>query len=131
MATIVRNGIAGQTALIGEDVPAKSLDEIECEHLARWMVKNGCKEPAITQGWLDAARRMREIDGRTHEQVMRCIDWCQGNEFWAVNIHSMTKLRMKYDTLRMQAQRDRERKPKRTGRQQASDVRRLIAMGEG
>lgn len=131
MATMARDGIAGQTALIGEGVPDKSLDEIECEHLARWMVKNGCKEPTITQAWLGAARRMREIDGRTHDQIMRCIDWCQANEFWAVNIHSMTKLRIKYETLRMQAQRDRMHKPQRTVRQQASDVRRLIAMGEG
>lgn len=123
--------LPGQRALIGEDVAGKTLEMIECEHLASWMVKNGCKAPTVTQAWLAAARRMREIDGRTHEQIMRCIDWCQQSEFWQANIHSMPKLRERYDVLRQQAINDKKRKPSRTGRQSASDVRRMIAMGEG
>ena len=136
MATTVREHetgqttifIEGQVSLLGEDEPAaRSLEQIECEHLAQWMVRNGCTPPTITRRWLDAARRLREIDGRTHDQVMACIDWCQANEFWQANIHSMPTLREKYDVLRLQA----ARKPRRTARQQASDVRRRIALEGG
>jgi hypothetical protein len=93
------------------------------------MIRNGCKPPVIGRRWLDAARRMREIDGRTHEQILAAIDWCQKSEFWQANIHSMTTLREKYEVLRMQAKRERERRPARTARQSASDVRRQIALG--
>lgn len=100
----------GQTALIPGTAPAaRTLEEIECEHLARWMEKNGCKPPTITKRWLDAARRLREIDGRTHEQIMAAIDWSQRSEFWQANIHSMPTLREKYDVLRQQAIRDHRR----------------------
>lgn len=110
----------GQTALIPGTAPAaRSLEEIECEHLADWMVKNGCARPTITKRWLEAARRLREIDGRTHDQIMTAIDWCQQSEFWQANIHSMPKLREKYDTLRQQAICDRRR-----SRQGQREVRR-------
>lgn len=122
----IEKELPGQTALVGSDVPGKSLEVRECEHLASWMVKNGCKAPTITKGWLDAARRMRTIDGRTHEQIMACIDWCQQSEFWQANIHSMTTLRTKYETLRQQAIRDRNKRPTRTVGQTASDERRRL-----
>lgn len=126
----IEKALPGQQTIGGNEVAGKSLDDIECEHLAGWMVRNGCKPPTITKTWRDAARRMREIDGRTHEQVLAAIDWCQRSEFWQANIHSMPTLREKYEVLRMQAKRERERRPARTARQSASDVRRLIATGQ-
>lgn len=124
--------VAGQQAIGGGEVAGKSLDEIECEHLARWIVRNGGKPPTITKTWLTAARRMREIDGRTHEQVMAAIDWCQRSEFWCGNVLSMPKLRERYETLRAQALRDRNRKPTgRTARQSAGDERRRLMQAAG
>jgi hypothetical protein len=60
----------------------------------------------VTKAWLQAADRLKRIDGRTHAQVMACIEWCQQDEFWRSNILSMPKLRSKYDQLRLAAQRD-------------------------
>lgn len=76
-----------------------------CEHLAARIVANGSKRPTITQKWRDAARLLIDKDGRTEQQVMTAIDWCQDSEFWRANILSMPKLREKYDQLRQQARR--------------------------
>jgi DNA-binding MarR family transcriptional regulator len=76
-----------------------------CRHLADRIEANGSKRPTITQGWRDAARRLIDKDGRTVEQIIRCIDWCQDDDFWRSNVLSMPKLREKYDALRLQAQR--------------------------
>jgi hypothetical protein len=78
-----------------------------CSHLRAKIIANGCKPPTITKAWLDAARRLVEIDGRSEEQVMACIEWATGHEFWKANILSMPKLRQRYDQLRLQAQRER------------------------
>ena len=85
-----------------------------CQHLADRIVDNGSKRPTIGKGWRDAARLMLDRDGRTEEQVHTAIDWCQDSEFWRSNILSMSKLRKKYETLRLQAQRE-----------QSSNVRQL------
>jgi hypothetical protein len=83
--------------------------EIEriCEHLADRIEANGAKRPTITKKWRDAARLMLERDNRTEEQIRGAIDWSQDSEFWRANVMSLPKLREKYDTLRLQAQRDR------------------------
>lgn len=76
-----------------------------CRHLADRIESNGANRPAITKGWLDAARLMLDKDGRTEQQVHAAIDWSQDDEFWRANILSMPKLREKFETLRLQAQR--------------------------
>ena len=76
-----------------------------CTHLAGRIEANGCKQPAITAKWRDAARLMLDRDGRTEDQAHAAIDWCQDDEFWRANILSMPKLREKYDQLQMQARR--------------------------
>lgn len=76
-----------------------------CQHLADRMVGNGCKPPTVTKRWRDAARLLLDADGRTVDQVIRAIDWCQDDEFWRANILSMPKLREKYDQLRQAAAR--------------------------
>jgi len=95
----------------------------ECEHLADWIERNGSKRPAVTKAWLQAADRLKRLDGRTHEQVMTCIDWCQRDEFWRSNVLSMPKLREKYDQLRLVASR-------RAAQPSGSDIRAAIARGE-
>jgi hypothetical protein len=86
--------------------PATRLDvERVCNHLVARVVANGSKRPVVTRKWRDAARRMIDVDGRTPEQIIRCIDWCQDHEFWRSTILSMPKLRERYDQLRLQANR--------------------------
>jgi len=79
-----------------------------CEHLADRIVGNGCKRPTITKAWREEARLLLDKDGRTVEQVLRCIDWATSNNFWRKNILSMPTLREKYDRLRMDAEDERK-----------------------
>jgi general stress protein YciG len=85
--------------------PEPHREDVEklCHHLRDRIVGNGSKEPAIGKKWLDAARLMLDRDGRTFDQIMTAIDWCQDDEFWRSNILSMPTVREKYETLRLQA----------------------------
>lgn len=73
------------------------------EHLDRRIAENGSKLPSRSKKNLDAARLLMDRDGRTVEQVRAAIDWCQGDDFWRSNILSMSKLREKYDQIRLAA----------------------------
>lgn len=103
---------------------ANADDLAECEYLAGWIERNGSKRPTITEAWLKAARLLKEVDGRTHAQVIACIEWCQRDEFWRGNILSMPKLRAQYDQLRLHA----ARSPR--GRAEARRAGRLAAAEE-
>jgi hypothetical protein len=85
-----------------------------CRHLADRVEGNGNLRPSIGKKWRDAARLLMDADKRTEEQVHRCIDWCQSNEFWRKNVMSMPKLRTQYDRLRMNA--EDEQKSSQNGR---------------
>lgn len=87
--------------------PVEHRDDVEriCVRLQERMVENGCKRPAITNRWREAARLMLDRDGRTEAQVLAAVDWCQRDEFWKANIHSIPKLRAQYDKLRLAAAR--------------------------
>lgn len=80
-------------------------DDVEqiCEHLADRIEANGSLRPTIGERWRTEARLLLDKDGRTVEQVIRCIDWCQNDSFWRKNILSLPKLREKYDQLRLAA----------------------------
>jgi hypothetical protein len=86
--------------------PNADREDVEklCHHLNDRIVANGSNRKTVTKQWRDSARLLLDKDGRTFDQVMAAIDWCQNDEFWRSNILSMPKLRAKYDTLRMQAQ---------------------------
>lgn len=91
-----------------DDVPPViDRDDVDrvCLRLAMRMVENGCKRPAITNRWRESARLMLDRDGRTEVQLNAAIDWCQKDEFWRGNIHSIPKLRAQYDKLRLAAAR--------------------------
>lgn len=90
-----------------DDRPTRVDVEQICRHLADRIEKNGSTRPDIGKKWRTAGRLLLDKDGRTVEQVLRAIDWCQDDEFWRSNILSMPKLREKYDQLRLQAQRAR------------------------
>jgi hypothetical protein len=87
-----------------DETPRPDVERI-CDHLADRIAANGSKRPAVTKAWRDAARLMLDRDGRTEEQILAAIDWCQGHEFWRSNILGLPKLRDKYDQLRLQATR--------------------------
>lgn len=93
----------------GEPSPAtiehrQDVEDI-CRHLADRVEANGSLRPVITRGWRDSARLLLDRDGRTVEQVLRAIDWCQDDDFWRTVVLSMPKLRKRYDQLRLAAQR--------------------------
>lgn len=79
-----------------------------CRLLRDLMELNGCKPPNISQKWLDDMDRLMRLDGRTSLEVEACIRWSQENPFWKSNILSPGKLREKYDTMRLQADRARQ-----------------------
>ncbi len=87
------------------DPPRPDVEEV-CRHLADRVEENGSKRPTVTAKWRDAARLLLDQDGRTVEQVLKAIDWCQDDEFWRANVLSLPKLRDKYDQLRLAAQRE-------------------------
>ncbi|WP_435173263.1 hypothetical protein [Actinacidiphila sp. bgisy145] len=91
--------------------PSETRDDIErvCKHLADRVEANGSKRPTITDTWRREARLLLDRDGRTVDQVLRAIDWCQQDAFWRANVRSMPKLRKQYDTLRLKAMGERER----------------------
>lgn len=67
--------------------------------------QNGAKVPSRTKRNWDAARLLIDRDKRTPEQIATAINWATNDEFWRSNILSMSKLREKYEQLRMAAQR--------------------------
>ena len=67
------------------------------------------RPPRITAAWRKQARLMIDRDGRSVEEITRIIDWVDGNDFWRANVLSLPKLRQKFDTLRLQAQRPQGR----------------------
>ena len=78
-----------------------------CNLLADLMVENGCRRPQVTKGWLDDMDRLIRLDGRSEVEVEGCIRWCQAHDFWRANILSPKKLRIKFDQLKLQAERER------------------------
>lgn len=76
-----------------------------CGHLADRIEANGSKRPRVGPRWRMAARLLIDADGRTEDQIIKAIDWCQADTFWKSVVLSMPKLREKYDQLRLAAQR--------------------------
>lgn len=75
------------------------------DHLDAALAANGVKAPSRTKKNLDAARLLLDRDNHTVEEVCRAIDFATNDEFWRSNILSMSKLREKYEQLRLAARR--------------------------
>lgn len=80
------------------------------EYLAERIENNGSKKPSVTETWVKEFRLMMERDDRTYEEIRYIIDWCQNDSFWRSNILSPSKLRAKFDQLRLNAEKDITRK---------------------
>ncbi|MBK3595779.1 hypothetical protein, partial [Streptomyces sp. MBT51] len=90
---------------IPDDTPTRDDVEQACAALANAIEANGSKRPTITKTWRREARLLIDRDGRSLDQVLTAIAWCQADTFWRGNVLSMPKLRAKYDQLRLAAQR--------------------------
>ena len=94
-------------AIIVTTEPTNVRRDVEsvCYHMANSVCERTGRRPRITKKWLDSARLMIDRDGRTPDQVHAAIDWVHNSEFWRANILSIPKLREKWDTLKLQAER--------------------------
>lgn len=89
-----------------DDTPGDRPDvDAICAHMADSVADRTGRRPRITKKWRDAARLMIDRDGRTPDQVHAAIDWVARSEFWRSNILGVPKLREKWDTLKLQAER--------------------------
>lgn len=75
-----------------------------CDALSEALTHNGVKH-TVGKRWHTAARLILDSDGRPLDEVIEVIDYATTDDFWRPNILSMTKLREKYDTLRLQMRR--------------------------
>lgn len=89
-----------------DDTPGDRPDvEAICAHMADSVADRTGRRPRVTKKWRDAARLMIDRDGRTPDQIHAAIDWVARSEFWRSNILGVPKLREKWDTLKLQAER--------------------------
>ncbi|UNH30092.1 replication protein [Moellerella wisconsensis] len=71
---------------------------------AKWIYKRvliispTAKEPAWPS-WANDVRLMRQLDGRTHEQICALFSWANKDSFWCSNVLSPAKLREKWPQL--------------------------------
>ena len=88
--------------------PRPDVDAV-CDAMAASVQRRTGRAPRVTAAWRTQARLMIDRDGRTVEEITRIIDWVEGDDFWRANVLSLPKLRQKFDTLRLQAQRPQGR----------------------
>lgn len=91
---------AKKRAAKNSEQPREDVDRI-CKYLAEWIIRNGSRQPTITQEWRDEARRLIDRDKRPVEEIRDVIRWCQRHPFWRKNVLSMPKFREQYDRLRL------------------------------
>ena len=82
--------------------------EAICDHMADSVAARTGRRPRITKRWRDAARLMIDRDQHPVDQIHAAIDWVAESDFWAANILGLPKLREKWDTIYLQAKRDRQ-----------------------
>ncbi|SUP83785.1 replication protein 15 [Yersinia wautersii] len=76
---------------------------------AKWIfakiriVNAAAKEPNWVE-WSNDIRLMREQDDRSHREICELFKWANTDSFWAANILSPRKLRVKWDELVMRSQ---------------------------
>ena len=103
------------------DDPARPDVEAVCDHMADSVAARTGRRPRITKRWRDAARLMIDRDQRSTNQIHAAIDWVAQSDFWAANILGVPKLREKWDTIYLQAK--REKQPRATHMTRAEEYR--------
>ena len=106
-----------------ESDPTDTREDVEqlCRHLVDRLVANGVKRPRITKTWRREARLLLDSDGRDATKAHRLIDWCQDHHWWRSRVHSMTKFRADFDSMRQQANAAYERRGSSGPRRSTSD----------
>lgn len=108
----VSSEAAGLDAIQAAEVAPERPDvEAILDYLDERIVANGAKKPERIKRNRDAVRLMLDLDKRSPEDVRNAIDYATGNEFWRANILSASKLREKFDQLRLSAMRDHWKAP--------------------
>lgn len=89
--------------------PTRERPDVEavCDHMADSVAARTGRRPRITKRWRDAARLMIDRDQRPTDQIHAAIDWVAQSDFWAANILGLPKLREKWDTIYLQARREK------------------------
>lgn len=72
------------------------------------------KQPNI-DNWANDVRKIRELDGRTEEQIEIIMRWAQQDDFWQSNILSPAKLRKQFDALVIKARSEIKAKQQKKG----------------
>lgn len=98
--TTDKETLSSEVADATPDQPRPDIDQL-CTTLVQAMTSNGCKPPTVTKAWKDAARLLLDKDQRPLDEALAVLAWCQQDQFWQVNIHSLPKFRAKYDQLRL------------------------------
>ena len=81
--------------------------EAVCEAMASSVERRTGKRPGVTKSWRTSARLLIDRDGIAADDAIAAISWSENDDFWRANILSVPKLREKYATLSLQAQRSR------------------------
>lgn len=98
--------------------PTRERPDVEavCDHMADSVAARTGRRPRITKRWRDAARLMIDRDQRPTDQIHAAIDWVAQSDFWAANILGVPKLREKWDTIYLQARREKHAQSPRVTR---------------
>ena len=81
-----------------------------CNLLADLIESNGSLRPTIGKNWRDAARLMIDKDHRDPEKIANLIRWAQADSFEQSVVLSMSKFRERYDSLRLKATQEFQRR---------------------
>lgn len=65
----------------------------------RVQVNNPTQNTPNWADWANTVRLMRQLDGRTHQDICLLFDWASRDEFWRSNVLSPAKLRKHWNTL--------------------------------
>ena len=98
--------------------PTRERPDVEavCDHMAESVAARTGRRPRITKRWRDAARLMIDRDQRPTDQIHASIEWVAQSDFWAANILGLPKLREKWDTIYLQARREKHAQSPRVTR---------------
>lgn len=53
--------------------------------------------PSIRKGWADAYEKLRRIDGKSKDEIVKVCRWARADPFWSGNFYAPTKLRERKD----------------------------------
>ena len=92
-----------------------------CQAMVASVQRRTGRTPTITRRWRTQARLMLDRDGVTEADALAAIAWSENDDFWRSNILGIPKLREKYPTLSLQAQRP-NRRHRKTFRELADEL---------